>query len=250
VVSFLIAGTQKGGTTALHSYLSAHPGLYLPPRKELHFFDNDKAHSKPSPPHRSYERRFRARKPGQIAGEATPIYMFWPEASQRIFEYNPQMKLIVSLRNPIERAFSHWTMETRRRLETRDFYTSITADAGSGLMPTADMRVKTYVSRGRYAGQLRRLFDTFGRDQVLVLRQERLRADPNAAVSHITRFLGVHDIEVSRRDVFSTSYASSMSAREWSYLHDVFQPEIAALEQLLDWDFSDWLQPMSTDITS
>lgn len=107
-VSFLIVGTQKGGTTALHGMLQALPDLYLPPDKELHFFDKDADRSGridwTRPDHAGYEARFAAARGNQIRGEATPIYMFHPHSLARIRACNPAMKLVTILRQPAQRA--------------------------------------------------------------------------------------------------------------------------------------------------
>ena len=118
-ISFLIAGVQKAGTTALSRFLAAHPALYLA-KHESHFFDKD-AVDWDRPDYAPYEKRFRAAKPDQLVGEKTPIYLFWDHVLDRIQAYNPAMRLIVSLRNPADRAYSHWKMETRRGHETRSF---------------------------------------------------------------------------------------------------------------------------------
>ena len=99
---FLIAGMQKAGTTALHHFLSKHPEVFMPTRKELHFFD-DEAIDWQAAPYSDYNDYFAAAPDWQTVGEATPIYTFWPTAMQRIACYNPGMRLIVLLRHPVGR---------------------------------------------------------------------------------------------------------------------------------------------------
>ena len=111
MVDFLICGTQKGGTSALHEYLSEHPDLCLSATKELHFFDNEELFQQGAPDYAPCHAAFRQKMPSQLAGESTPIYMYWEPSPKRIWEYNPRMKLIVLLRNPIDRAYAHWNME-------------------------------------------------------------------------------------------------------------------------------------------
>ena len=113
-LSFLVCGAQKSGTTALAAYLRQHPGIYLPERKELHFFD-DETQAWPEPDLNELHRHFPGpQKPSKLWGEATPISLYWDPAAERIWRYNQAMRLIVILRNPIERAYSHWAMEHRR----------------------------------------------------------------------------------------------------------------------------------------
>lgn len=123
-VNFIIAGTQKGGTTALSAFLNQHPQISFAQVKEVHFFDTDYLFKAPPPPYHIYHRHFK-NKSGCIFGEATPIYMYWNPAIKRIKDYNPDMKLIFILRNPIERAYSHYIMEYKRDAETLSFSEAI-----------------------------------------------------------------------------------------------------------------------------
>ena len=102
LVSFLIAGVQKGGTTALYDYLSDYPDVALSRIKEVHFFD-DEGQDWRRPDYRAYHARFEA-PAGRPCGEATPIYVYWPNALERVAAYNPAMRFIVTLRDPVERA--------------------------------------------------------------------------------------------------------------------------------------------------
>ena len=123
-LDFLIAGTQKGGTTALHNYLKQNPDVFLSEKKELHFFDNETIDWQ-NPPYEKYHDAFKTASSRQKIGEATPIYTFWPDALARISKYNKDIKLIICLRNPTERAYSHWRMETSRQEEDLPFNLAI-----------------------------------------------------------------------------------------------------------------------------
>src|SRR5256885_16741616 len=125
LVNFVIGGTQKGGTSALDSFLRQHPEICMPEtRKELHYFDREKNFAK-RPDHKKYHANFRP-SPGQrVIGEATPIYMYWNAAPSRIHAYNPEMKWILTLRNPVERAFSAWNMERNRGADPLPFSEAI-----------------------------------------------------------------------------------------------------------------------------
>lgn len=103
-VTFLIAGTQKGGTAALAQFLAQHPQIFISRQKELHFFDTDTYFRGATPDYAWYHQHFEGSEGYRAVGEATPIYMSWPAAAPRIKAYNPAMKLIMILRNPAERA--------------------------------------------------------------------------------------------------------------------------------------------------
>ena len=113
-LDFLVAGAQKSGTTALNYYLKRHPYIAFPIKKSLHFFDNDELFAGGNVSYEPLHEMFRPARPGSIAGENTPIYLYWRPALPRIRDYNPAMKFIVILRNPIERAFSQWNMQRTR----------------------------------------------------------------------------------------------------------------------------------------
>src|ERR1700686_1992517 len=119
-LDFIVPGAQKSGTTALHYFLKKHPRIALPERQELHFFDDEEISSKPV----GYEllhRHFRSIGGSTIAGEVTPSYLYWEPAMERIRNYNPQIKLVILLRNPIDRAFAHWNMQPFKDREPLDF---------------------------------------------------------------------------------------------------------------------------------
>ena len=111
VVNFLICGTQKGGTSALDAYLREHPEICMADKKEVHFFDNKKFFNKNKPDYSKYHSFFNPQSSHKLLGETTPIYMYWHDSPRRIWQYSPNMKIIVILRNPIDRAYSHWNME-------------------------------------------------------------------------------------------------------------------------------------------
>jgi hypothetical protein len=120
-VGFVIAGTQRGGTTTLYEYLRRHPHICMPAEKELHFFDNEDLWRLQPHPYELYHAAFAVEPSHRLLGEATPVYMYWEPALSRIREYNPAMKLILILRNPITRAYSHWNHERPAGREALSF---------------------------------------------------------------------------------------------------------------------------------
>jgi hypothetical protein len=232
LVRFLIAGVQKGGTTSLYEYLRQHPELALSSRKEVHFFDDEAQFASGRP------------KPGRICGEATPIYSYWRPAMRRIRDYNPKMKLVLLLRNPIERAWSHWRMETARSAETLPFGRAIREEAGR-LRETLPLqhRVYSYVDRGYYSTQIRRVRELFPERNLLFVKSDSLFADPAAVTMAVQRFLGV---SARAPDVSAIHNPGAddrvMPVEDRRFLADLFRDEIRATERLLGWDCGDWLE--------
>jgi hypothetical protein len=247
-VGFLVAGAQKGGTTALHAYLAGHPAICMARGKEVHFFDNEKRFRGGKPDYAAYHRHFAPKVAGQLLGETTPIYMYWYAAPRRIWEYNPKMKLLIILRNPIERAHSHWNMERVRGKEPLSFAEAVRKEARRcrKALPLQH-RLYSYVDRGFYSEQLRRLWFWFPREQTLVLRNEALRADPAATLDRVWDFLGVERQAPARaREEHANPYSGGLEKAEWGLLRDIYEFEIRALERMLGWDCSDWLRPPSS----
>ena len=244
-VEFLGVGTQKAGTSALDAYLRTHPALCMAKVKEVHLFDDDdagflkRAHSE----YADYHAQFAPTAAATMCGEVTPSYMYHADAPRRIWEYNPAMKLIAVLRNPITRAFSHWNMQRERGDDPLAFWDALQSERERCRVRLPHQHRKySYVDRGYYTTQLRRLWSFFPSEQVLVLRYEDLRDCPNPTLDRVVDFLGVARMPPGApRKAHVLPYASPMSDREWQFLHGVFEFEIRALERLLHWDCSDWL---------
>lgn len=244
-VDFLIAGTQNGGTSALDTYLRAHPDICMANRKEVHFFDNEGFFSDGQPNYARYHSYFPdvSDSTNTRVGEATPIYMYWHEAPRRIHEYNPGIKLIISLRNPITRAFSHWNMVHSRQEDDASLWEALQlAQARRKAAFPLQPRQLAYIDRGFYVAQLERIFRYFPRSQVLILRSADIRHDPQRILDQIFQFLDVPGMEIKEKALKNIgTYPTPMRLREWRYLRQVFEPEIRSLERLLDWNCDAWL---------
>jgi hypothetical protein len=242
-VDFAVCGTQKGGTRALVAYLKEHPAIGMSRRKETHFFDDEDVFREGEPDYCSYHARFRPERSHRVFGEVTPIYMYWRSAPQRMARYNPAMKLIVILRNPITRAYSHWNMEYAKGKDTLSFWEALqTEPQRCAEAAPLQHRVYSYVDRGRYLCQLQRMWAAFPREQVLILRTEDLRTDPQATVGRVCDFLGVPRMPVETpKSVHDGVYAAPMGQRERRFLQAAFEQEIADLERALNWNCQTWL---------
>ena len=243
VVQFVIGGAQKSGTTALEVHLRTHPEIGMASCKEVHFFDHDQYFTGGTPDYDHYHSFFESGEARRVVGEATPAYMYWQDAPRRIWEYNPSMKWITILRNPIERAYSGWNMERNRQREELPFWDALQCERERcrAALPSQH-KTFSYVDRGFYTEQLRRIWRYFPEQQVLVLRHEQFRSDPAETLARVCDFLGVNRLEqVERRSDNTASYESAMGGRERDYLRRVFEGEIRSLEQMLGWDCSDWL---------
>jgi hypothetical protein len=199
---FLIAGVPKAGTTALHAALTGHPDLYLSPVKEPKFFLSDG----PPPPvggpgdvqtyqehvwrQADYEKLFAKAPAGSLKGEATPFYLYDPRAHDRISKLIPDVKLVILLRDPVDRAHSNWTHLWVAGLEEEaDFLAACRAEESRKQRRWADFW--HYIGLGLYGRQLQHLYDRFPREQVLLLRYRDLKDSPAETLDRVCSFLGV-----------------------------------------------------------
>ena len=243
-VDFVIGGTQKGGTSALDSFLRQHPDICMPEtKKELHFFDREADDTD----YNKYHADFRPKPEHRVIGEASPIYMYWETAPYRIWKYNPKMKWILALRNPVERAFSAWNMETKRGKEKLAFAEAIEKEPERcrEALPLQH-RVYSYVDRGFYAHQVRRLFNIFGKEKCLILLNEELRSDHKETLRRVFEFLGVDSSFVPREaSVFEQEYPNKIDNQLRSSLIETFYFDIKELEKFLRRDLSKWYDKKS-----
>lgn len=242
-IDFLIAGTQKGGTTALDAYLRNHPEICMASRKEAHFFDDERYFQHGQAYYHEYHSLFKPKRSHRILGEATPIYMYWKPAPARIWQYNPGMKIIIILRNPIERAYSNWYMEQGRNNDSLPFWDALQSESQRCMDAYPyQHRIYSYMDRGFYLEQLERIWNYFPKHQTLILRNEDSKTNPKETLRKVCHFLGVSCFKrVEPKNVFSASYVSAMTCKEREYLINVFDAEIRNLEQVLGLDCHNWL---------
>jgi hypothetical protein len=197
--NFLLVGAMKAGTTALYMQLKQHPQIYMSPVKEPHFFVREgMKYSDPSmiTTLDAYAALFKGVKNEKAIGEATPSYLSWPGVPERIQRYLPDAKLIVILRNPVERAHSHFLHEiTTGRESLTDFAAALqgerTQDAEA--LTRNKLPVRRYLQIGFYSGHLKRYFERFDRSQIKIYLYEDFTRDPVGMIQDTFRFLDVDD---------------------------------------------------------
>lgn len=246
LLSFLICGAQKSGTTALYHYLSQHPDLQLSNPKELHIFDRenrDWSGRGINNIDKEISNNFMDISDHRMKGEATPVTLYWEPAPARIWKYNPSMKLIVSLRNPITRAYSHWNMEQQKGREDKPFNTSVEhEEKRSRESLPLQHRVYSYLSRGFYSEQIRRFWRFFPREQTLIIKQDDLRENPQETLRKVFQFMEVCDHECKiEQNIHQRSYQSGMPADIREKLISIYQEEIETLESMLQWNCEHWI---------
>lgn len=175
---FLVIGAMKAGTTSLHHYLQAHPGLFLPRTKELNFF-RDEAHFARG--EAWYRKQFAEATPEQVCGEISPDYTKHPHhsgAPERIAAMLPDVRLVYLVRHPVERMRSMFLHQLVAGRETRPIDVALLEDP-------------EYLQVSQYARQLDRYLRHVDRDRVLICSSEQLGEDPASVLGEVHRFLGV-----------------------------------------------------------
>ncbi|MDW3214189.1 MAG: sulfotransferase domain-containing protein [Ilumatobacteraceae bacterium] len=224
---FLIVGAQRAGTTSLYKYLTQHPDVgSVRLGKGVHYFDTNADKSL------AWYRSHFPLRPGVVpfgqrpthVGEGAPYYLFHPECASRINTTLPSAKIIAILRDPIERAHSHWAHETARGFEDLSFERALDAEEerleGQAQLlsePTGysfHHQHHSYVARGQYAEQVTRLRDVFGEDRVLILSSNELFTEPSEAYSKTLEFLGLSPFSAQFRVHNARTYEGIEPATE------------------------------------
>ncbi len=240
---FLVIGAQRSGSSSLFRYLHLHPQIRWARMKEVHYFDRHYARG---------ERWYRAQFPislgarAWLAGDASPYYMVHPQVPARAATMLPNARLIAILRNPVDRAYSHYQHVVRRGHTDLSFEDALEFEqqvAGEEMKrlaadPTYRSQLHewhSYVARGQYAEHLERWLKHFPRDRLHVVVSEHMFADPNVVLPEVARFLGLppHSVENPEELVVRGTYASPMNDSTRAQLVEHFRPHNRRLEQLL-----------------
>lgn len=254
---FLVIGAQKCGTTALYAYLRWHPRITGPAWKEVSYFDRHYGKGE-----RWYRGQFPSRPwlrltggrsgRSQHVGEASPSYVLHPHAPQRVRALLPDARLVLLLRDPVDRALSHYNHEVALGREPFSFEEALAQEperTDGELARLGDTRYFshawwdfTYLARGRYAEQLERWLGVFPREQLLVLASEQLRQDPAAAYARVLAHLGADPYQLEEYPpVFEREYAP-MAPETRTMLEQYFAPHNERLTTLLEEDLG-WSRP-------
>ncbi len=248
---FLIIGAQRAGTSSLYNYLIQSPFVLPALKKEVHFFDDGfehgldwyRAHFALS----AHQRLLKRMRGVCRIGEASPYYILHPHAPSRIRETLPTVKLIILLRNPVDRAESHYHHQRRRGRETLSFEEAIESESERlhGEMekmlvdPTyvsMPHRKFSYITRGRYIEQLPIWYELFAPEQLYVLRSEDLFSDPAAAVSAVITWLGIPEYHLDPFKSFNRATYTKMNPGTRERLVRYFKPYNQRLNEFLGRD--------------
>jgi hypothetical protein len=244
---FIIVGAQKAATSSVFEALAQHPQFYLPEEKELHYFDFRFGDSKDS-----YLEKLSCPE-GTKCGEASPFYAAHPQAIERIYSTFPKTKIIFIIRNPVDRAISHYRMNIQRGIEGLSPLQAMATEHirlndalkndESWDNAESSLQNYSYQLRGFYTEQYKRILAHFPKNQVWVMRFEDLLSDPTEAMNALTKWLGVdssghewgefpHE-NASMESDFDESYARRFLAKR-------FEEEVALQKEIIELSFGSW----------
>lgn len=247
---FIIIGAQRAGTTSLYAYIAQHPQVLNSSKKEVHYFDIN--YQKSDLWYRTHFPLVNSMKNGAyITGEASPSYLFHPQCSERIRERIPKVKLITLLRNPIDRAISHYFHELRNKRESLSIKEALQKEQERLSFEIQKMlkdpvydgfahRHLSYKNRGIYVDQLSRYLQTFPSNQVLILKAEDLFSEPRKVMRDVYAYLNI-DSTFSPKDLKPRhfgSYTREVPNDVYDYLRDYFRPHNERLYTFLDRNFA------------
>ena len=308
--NFFVVGTVKAGTTSLYQYLANHPDIYMSPLKEPHYFSTDIIPSKFRTQYRKmlpvdieeylasdlkgninaafirkqehYFRLFQNVRNEKAIGESSTSYMISKTAAQNIYDFDPKAKIIIMLRNPTERAYSHYLMNYKSGSVTGSFKEELEKDIQA--MPKGWGITRLYADHGFYYDQVKRYLDLFGPDQVKIIFMEGMGSNTQQTVRDVYRFLKVnenfifenyerHNVAMIPRSSFARFILDKANIISWfvkfvpvrfkrslynslftktqfpafeeetkAVLNNLYKEDILKLQQLINADLSSWLK--------
>lgn len=251
---YLIIGTPRSASTSLYQYLIQHPAVSPALTKQLHFFDTFFYKGiewyKVCFPYqwkKIYQEKILRTK--FVTGEATVHYILHPLAPQRIFETFPKIKLVIILRNPVDRAYSHWNMEFQNKNDELSFEDAINAEE-SRLKGEFDKLSKdenytsdnyphrAYLATGLYAEQLKRWFNFFPKEQFLIIKSEEFSDNPSQQFNEVLKFLNIPKFDLPEYKKLHSRNYKEMNPETRKKLIEYYKPHNEKLYTLIGQNFN------------
>jgi hypothetical protein len=242
-IDFLVIGAAKSGTTSLYKYLAAHRSIYIPPEKEIGFFSRPEFVAKGLDFY--FDTWFAGADPTALWGDVSPQYMYYESAPRMIRKLAPDTRLIAILRNPIDRAYSHYQFARRRRDESASFEATMERLIDRGPVSDDQMRrnnqtgFREHIAAGEYGRILESYVSRFPAEQLKIVFFEDFVRDPELVTRDLYQWLGVErHIETN---VFDRKYMTGGATR-WNELRRIFDssykwasrtPPLPALAQVI-----------------
>jgi hypothetical protein len=245
-LAFVIGGAQKSGTTSLDAICRQHPQLQMASVKETHFFDNEERDWN-SPDYSALHAYFTACD-DRLRGESTPITMYWRPAVGRLHKYNPDIRMVLILRDPVTRAYSNWRHEYFHGRENMSFSEAIRRGRSRVRCQSTTEglhRFCSYVERGFYGDQLNYISKYIPKPHLHCEIYEELFQDRPAALERIARFLGIDPFPIGMpvlhlNAAHDIPYPCALSCEDIDYLSELLHYQKAKVEEFLQRRIPSW----------
>ena len=254
IPDFLVIGAKRCGTTSLYQHLSEHPCISRSPRDNIGFF-NENYHLginwyKSLFPTVFYKKKMESKNKQCLFFDVTSTYMEEELTAKNVYEVNPNQKIIVILRNPVDRAYSHYHVNVKEKSEKRSFEDAIFEEMNRIKSEriiqnkNKNLRVFTpnnihYLKKGFYALQLKSWFKIFPREQILVLSTEEFQEDQNIIYKKIFDFLNIPNMKIKSTEKMEKGNYIPMKDETRKLLLDYFRQYNYELFELINSEF-DW----------
>jgi len=210
-VDFFIVGAPKAGTTSLYFYLNEHPQIEMSSVKEPDYFSNKEMQTQ-----NLYYKKQRidtlkkynalySEKKNLVRGEASVSYLYYNGVPKKIFEYNTKSKIIIMLRNPVERAFSHYLMDKRLGYISENFETIINQKYSDKKL---NLFYQQYIELGKYTEQIKRYFDVFRSENILFIDYDDFVSRTSQEIDKVYSFLNIDNSATSQVNKIYNSYTN------------------------------------------
>ncbi len=251
--NFLIVGAPKSGTTSLYQYLQQHKDIFMPQNKEPRFFCNYPTHlfefgTKQYHPdiitnEDDYLALFEEAKHDSICGEASSDYLACDGAANRIYQWNKDMKIVILLRNPIERAYSEYQHSIAAKFQDLSFYESLRMEKERAIKLYDP--IYSHVKRGHYWESVSLYLELFGTDNVKIILFEEFVNSTLRVVESVLTFLNLEPMKLDVTQHFNASTLNkeamySLTKQQLQTLQHVFKNDIEQLEKLIGKNLKHW----------
>lgn len=251
---FFIVGAAKCGTTSLFHYLSNNPYIYFPSVKEPHFYSNvtskenkdfnnpvanKKYHTKIITSSEGYNNLYLGARQDQILGDASPSYLYDATSAKKIANDYPDARIIILIRDPIQRAFSHYLMDLTTENQLNDnFLVALKKDYESSTLSPVWGQKHLYVELGLYYDQIVRYMNAFDKEQIMVIVFEDFVQQTENYINEVFRFLHVPSIEINKQTAHNSfrklKYTSLIkSIKASTYLRALWEKLPTGLKEII-----------------
>ena len=235
-LDFLVIGTQKGGTTSMIQNFNQHPEIFMY-KDEIHFFDSKIENTD----YVSYHNKFPKSIQNKFIGEKTPSYCYLQYAIDRIYKYNPKIKLVFVLRNPIERAYSEWNMYKSNFNFKKPFLDSIKEIETTQL---SEIKQNDYwaLQRGYYLEQIEYILSKFNKKNLHICVSEQIKKNPLQEYNKIFEFFNLNKLNSldAKLNVRKGNYNKEITIYEYEYIKNLYLEKTKRLFDFLGYQIEEW----------